>query len=88
MKKICTFTQTYSNDREELFKFHNNDLSDIYFRNQFDLNIYSFHNCSTEYVDKLLQYEYFQKIKNLKIFRYNDISYTDSFEKSLIYIYI
>lgn len=86
-KKICVFTQTYSNDRKELFKYHCKDQSDIDFRNEFDLNLYSFHNCSNEYIDELLEYDYFQRIKNLKIIRQNDISYTDSFKEALKFIY-
>jgi hypothetical protein len=87
MRKICIFTQTYSDDREELFKYHCKDQSDIDFRNQFDLNLYSFHNCSDEYVDKLLKSDYFQKIKNLHVIRQNNVSYTDSFKEALRFIY-
>ena len=87
MKKICVFTQTYSNDRKELFEYHCKDQSDIDFRNQFDLNLYFFHNCSDEYVNMLLASNYFQKIKNLQIIRQNDISYTDSFKEALRIIY-
>jgi hypothetical protein len=87
MRKICVFTQTYSNDREELFKYHCKDQSDIDFRNQFDLNLYSFHNSSDEYVEKLLKCDYFQKIKNLKVIRQNNVSYTESFKEVLRFIY-
>lgn len=87
MRKICVFSQTYSNDRDELFKYHCKDQSDINFRNQFDLNLYSFHNCSDEYVNNLLKCDFFQKIKNLKVFRQNNVSYTDSFKEALRFIY-
>ena len=87
MRKICVFTQTYSNDREELFKYHCKDQSDIDFRNQFDLNLYSFHNSPDEYVKELLECDYFKKIKNLKVIRQNNISYTESFKEALRFIY-
>jgi hypothetical protein len=87
MRKICIFTQTYSDDREELFKYHTKDQSDINFRSQFDLNLYSFHNCSEEYVNKLLKFDYFRKIKNLQIIKQNNVSYTDSFKEALRIIY-
>lgn len=87
MRKICVFTQTYSNDREELFKYHCKDQSDIKFRNQFDLNLYSFHNSPDEYVENLLKSDYFQKLKNLKVLRQNGVSYTDSFKEALRFVY-
>lgn len=87
MKKICVFTQTYSDNREKLFYYHCNDKSDIDFRNNFDLNLYSFHNCSDQYVSKILNLSYFKNLKNLKIIRYNDISYTQSIKETLKYIY-
>jgi hypothetical protein len=54
MKKICVFTQTYSDNRSELFNYHNLDKDDVKFRNLFYLNIYSFHNCSDFYKKILL----------------------------------
>ena len=38
-KKICVFTQTYSNNRQELFKYHELDYLDIEFRNNFEFNL-------------------------------------------------
>jgi hypothetical protein len=83
MKKICVFTQTYSNNRKELFDFHNLDMEDIKFRNLFDLNIYAFHDCDNTYKDDLLNSHYFNSIKNLEIISYNNISYTESWKRTL-----
>lgn len=85
-KKICTFTQTYSNNRQELFYYHNKDICDINFRNQFDTNLYSFHNCSDNYVEDILKQDYFKHLKNLKIARYDNISYPKSFQYTLNWI--
>lgn len=86
MKKICVFTQTYSDNRAELFHYHNKDESDINFRNQFDATLYSFHNSSDIYVNSLLDSSYFKQLKNLKIARYNNISYTESFQHTLDWV--
>jgi len=80
---ICSFTQTYSNNRQELFDFHNKDTTDIYFRNKLDKNYYAFHNSDNEYTSKILNTNYFKQIKNLNIIKYSDISYTESLYKTL-----
>ena len=87
MRKICTFTQTYSDSRKELYEFHSKDVSDIDFRNNFNSNIYAFHNCSDEYVSDLLELNYFKELKNLNILRYNNTSYTNSFKETLDFLY-
>lgn len=86
MKKICVFTQTYSNNRLELFHYHNKDMSDIYFRNNFNLNFYSFHNSNIDYTNQLLNFEYFKNLHNLKVINYDNISYTESFKMTLKYL--
>ena len=63
-RKICTFSQTYSDNRFELFDYLPNDELSIEFRNMFDLNIYSFRNSSREYVDRAKENDYFKKLKN------------------------
>lgn len=83
MKKICVFTQTYSDNRIELFKYHNKDIKDIDFRNSFDLNLYSFHNSSPDYIKKVQQYPYFNNFKNLNFLYYNNISYPETFRLSI-----
>ena len=83
MKKICVFTQTYSDDRSELFEYHNLDKDDVKFRNLFDLNIYSFHNCSDTYKNNITNSNYFRSIENLEIISYDNISYTESWKRTL-----
>lgn len=81
---LCSFTQTYSNNRNELFYYHNKDKTDIYFRNKLDKNYYIFHNSPHNYIKHIIiQNEYFKRIKNLDIITYNNISYTDSFFNTL-----
>lgn len=46
---ICSYTQTYSNNRDELFYFHNKDKVDLNFRNKLDKNYYIFHNSPENY---------------------------------------
>jgi hypothetical protein len=86
MKKICVFSQTYSNNRLELFNYHNKDKSDILFRNNFDLTLYSFHNCDKLYSNNLLDLDYFKNLSNLKTIFYDNISYTQSFKKTLDFL--
>lgn len=85
MKKICIFTQTYSNDRKLLFDYHNLDIQDIIFRNNFD-NIYAFHNCSKNYINGVKNYEYFKSINNIQYIEYYNIVYTESFKKTLFFL--
>lgn len=80
---LCSFTQTYSNNRNELFYYHNKDKTDIYFRNKLDKNYYIFHNSPHNYIEHIIQNEYFNKIKNLDVITYNNISYTHSFFNTL-----
>jgi hypothetical protein len=80
---LCSFTQTYSNNRSELFYYHNKDKPDIYFRNKLDKNYYVFHNSPPSYKEIITQNSYFNDIKNIEIISYDAISYTDSFYKTL-----
>ena len=80
---LCSFTQTYSNNRNELFYYHNKDKTDIYFRNKLDKNYYIFHNSPHNYIEHIIGNDYFKKIKNLDINSYNNITYTHSFFNTL-----
>jgi len=80
---ICSFTQTYSNNRQELFYYHNKDTSDIYFRNKMDKNYYAFHNSPEEYISDTCDQEYFKQINKVQVLRYNDMSYTETLFKTL-----
>jgi hypothetical protein len=83
---LCSFTQTYSDNRSELFYFHNKDKTDIYFRNKLDKNYFVFHNSPNEYKEKIIQNSYFNDIKNIDILSYDNICYTDSFYNTLMKI--
>jgi hypothetical protein len=83
---LCSFTQTYSDNRSELFYFHNKDKTDIYFRNKLDKNYFVFHNSPNEYKEKIIQNSYFNDIKNIDILSYDNICYTDSFYSTLMRI--
>jgi hypothetical protein len=80
---FCSFTQTYSNTRNELFEYHNKDKTDIYFRNKLDKNYYIFHNSLHSYKEKIIQNYYFNNIKNIDFISYDNISYTHSFFNTL-----
>ena len=55
---ICSYTQTYSDNRNELFYFHDKDQTDIYFRNKLDKNYYVFHNSSDNYIQHIIKSEH------------------------------
>lgn len=82
-KKICVFTQTYSNNRHELFHYHELDQLDIDFRNNFDYNLYSFHNSDENYINHINNFNYFNKLKNIEIIYYVDLTYTETFRQTL-----
>jgi hypothetical protein len=81
--KICSFTQTYSDQREELFDFHDNDSVDIYFRNKLDDNFYVFHNCSENYINKIQSKKYLNDIAKKQIISLNNITYPQSLLNTL-----
>jgi hypothetical protein len=82
-KKICVFTQTYSNNREELYKYHELDFLDVEFRNNFDLNLYAFHNSDQEYVEIIKGYKYLNNLKDINIIYYTNLEYTQTFRHTL-----
>jgi len=84
--KICSFTQTYSDNRQELFDFHDKDIVDIYFRKQLDNNFYVFHNCSEKYITTIQNKKYLNSITNKQIISLNDITYTESLLQTLTLI--
>lgn len=65
---LVSFTQTYGDERKQLYDIYNRDEKLIEFKNLFDLNIYSFHNSSEETI------EYFKsinKVNNIEILKTN-----------------
>ena len=83
---ICSYTQTYGNNRSELFDYHNKDNTDIIFRNKLDKTYLVFHNSSSDYISNICQYKFYKKIKNIINITYNNISYTLSFMNTLLKI--
>ena len=73
---ITIITQTYGNERRELYEIRSKDKALQYFIDQFDHNIYSFHNCSEETIN-------FYKAKNTnkEYIEFNGITYTETIKK-------
>lgn len=69
---LVSFTQTYGDNRHKLYEIYSRDKQLIDFKNRFDVNIHSFHNCSLETI------EYFKslnKVRNSEYIIFNDIGY-------------
>jgi len=79
---IVSFTQTYGN-RQILLDIYVKDKRLIEFKNLFDLNIYSFHNCNPSLIEKFKQTN---KVKNTKILIYNGIHYGESIRQTKTYL--
>ena len=83
-RKICAFIQTYSDNREILFKFHDADHEFSAFLNSFDRVFFSFHNCSEPYRQRILESQFIKSLHNVKIITYGAIPYPQTFLKSLL----
>lgn len=81
---ICSFTQTYSSDRRELFDYHDKDAVDIRFRNKLDGNYYAFHNSQEKYKTQICNRPYFHSIERMTILTYNDVTYPHSLLQTLM----
>jgi len=75
-----SFCQTYGPDRKLLLEIKNRDKKLIEFLKEFDINIFSFHNCSDDLVTWFINNN---NIPNLKIFKNNNITYTDCIKRLL-----
>jgi hypothetical protein len=75
MYNTCSFTQTYGDDREILFKLRKENKLDHQFRNNFKANIFSFHNSSDEYVEHINEKYLKPYYDNLIILKQNEITY-------------
>ena len=71
---LVSFTQTYGNERTELFDIASKDKKLIELKNLCDVNIYSFHNCDDSVIEKFKEVN---KVKNTHIIKYNFPHYTD-----------
>ena len=84
--RVVVFTQTYANNRKELFHYHNGDTVDVQFRNSFETCLYSFHNSPNQYIQEVLRENpYFHaSLQNLDVIQYNQMCYTETFYRTLI----
>lgn len=74
---ICLFTQTYGNERSELFDWKLKDENLNFFIQQFDHSVLSFHNSSKEFREKTIE-RYNVYKQNIA---FNDISYPECFRR-------
>jgi len=75
---LVSFTQTYGNDRGKLHEIYSRDKRLIEFKNLFDINIHSFHNCNRETIDN---YKNLNKVKNSIYLEFNDITYGETIQQ-------
>lgn len=80
---LVSFTQTYGSGRDELFGIYFRDKRLIEFKNHFDHNIYSFHNCEQSLIDNFKKYN---TIKNSIILEFKDITYTETIRELKKYL--
>ena len=72
---LVSFMQTYGNDRSKLHEIYSRDERMIEFKNMFDLNIHSFHNCSNKTIKN---FKKLNKVKNTEYLVFNDMTYGDT----------
>lgn len=80
---LVSFTQTYGITREKLYDIYYKDNNLIEFKNKLDLNIYSFHNCPNYIIENFKKQN---KVKNTKIFIFNNISYGETISRIILYL--
>lgn len=74
---VASFTQTYGNEREILFKIRSNNKLDHKMRNEFALNIFSFHNSDDEYIKMVSEKYLVPHYKNLIVVSQKNMEYTE-----------
>ena len=82
--KVASFTQTYGNERILELLLLNYDIIGNTFRNKCDKIIFSFHNCSNDFLIKgkhILENLY--STEKLIILEYNNISYLQTIKNTL-----
>lgn len=77
--KICVWTQTYGDNRQEIFEWKNKDTNLNYFISQFDHSLFSFHNCSEDSKKKILSFNFPYK----ETISYDHMSYQECFFATL-----
>lgn len=82
-----SFNQTYGNNRDELLHYKFRDKKMAEFLSHFDMNIFSFHNCSDEtanwFIEKQKESNFF---KNVRILRFNSITYPQCISEMLKFV--
>jgi len=82
---LISFTQTYGTGRDELIDIHFRDKRLIEFKNHFDKNIYSFHNCEQSTINKFKELNK-DIIKNVIILKFDDDTYLKTVRKWKEYV--
>lgn len=72
---LVSFTQTYGNNRNKLYEIYSKDNRLIEFKNMFDKNIHSFHNCDSSTID---YFKSINPIQNTEYLEFGDVDYTDT----------
>lgn len=81
MNDVCVFTQTYGNDRGEIFDWKLKDENFNWFIQQFH-SILSFHNTSDEFIENVIsRYPIWDEIVTIR-----GVNYTESFRKIIEYV--
>ena len=82
-----SFNQTYGDNRNELLEYRFKDKKMSELLSYFDMNIFSFHNCSDETINKFI---YKQRntnfFKNVYVLKFYNISYNQCISKLLKFI--
>jgi hypothetical protein len=78
MNKIAVFTQTYENDRQEIFDYKVKDKNFIAFIKNFD-SFLSFHNCSDDTINSLKE----KQLGYNNYLIYNNINYAETLNITL-----
>ena len=69
---LISFTQTYGDERGELLEIQARDKRMLEFKDLFDWNIFSFHDCDSSIVEK---FKSINKVKNSVILEFGQIYY-------------
>lgn len=80
---LISFTQTYGNERTELYEINSRDCRLIEFKNLFNINIHAFHNCSDNVISV---YKKNNKVKNSIYFEFYYEHYGDCVKDILQYL--
>ena len=80
---IGSFTQTYGNDREVLWRLRSENVLDHKIRNRFKINLFSFHNSDDDFVDRISNKYIFPYYNNQVIIKQKNNQYTDCVKNAI-----